>query len=51
MSQHSTISDITSSDLRERGKYVSKWYRKEVQISHESGVRVVPGKAPEIINS
>lgn len=40
VSQHSTISDITSSDLRERGKYVSKWYRKEVQISHESGVRV-----------
>lgn len=35
-----TSSGITSSDQRERGKYVSKWYRKEVQISHESGVRV-----------
>lgn len=51
MSQHSTISDITSSDLRERGKYVSKWYRKEVQISHESGVRVALEKASKEINS
>jgi len=46
-----TSSDITSSGQRERGKYVSKWYRKEVQISYESGVRVAPGKAPEVINS
>jgi len=46
-----TSSDITSSDQRERGKYVSNWCRKEVQISYESGMRVASGKTPEVINS